>query len=267
MILAAVVVLSKLSDEDANRGGQGSIFVSFTKDIAFMEETMSAITVIISILAGWALMILPAKAASLNSPGFIFGNTWVLYHIRDYLGFIPNLPCRICETRMGRLSLRELAIILPIHFLVPAATFWVLQLLLPTTAFTSDYAVEPVIYSERNPWIIDFVRETFVNALFTVGLLVIPELLRINGIRRGYAILLLYPLYSFSVDAGGKASVFGPNIIYSLRTVSKHGEVPLKNLSASELSHQFGSVVGGIIGGGIMQTAFPDDNKAPARTA
>ena len=99
-------------------------------------------------------------------------------------------------------------------------------------------------------------RETFANALFTVGLLVIPELLRINGIRRGYALLILYPIYSLSVDADGKASVFGPNLIYALRCVSKHEEVPI-----TQWSHLLGPILGGIVGGSIMSNAFPDDGK------
>jgi hypothetical protein len=61
-------------------------------------------------------------------------------------------------------------------------------------------------YSEEGPWLVDMLRETFVNALFVVGLLVVPELLRINGVRRGYALLILYPIYSFGVDADGKVS-------------------------------------------------------------
>mmetsp|Transcript_3961 Transcript_3961/g.8746 ORF Transcript_3961/g.8746 Transcript_3961/m.8746 type:complete len:291 (-) Transcript_3961:214-1086(-) len=210
------------------------------------------VATVIAVLASWALAILPSKVNRLAAPGFIFGSTWILYPLRDRFGFIPNLPCRICETKMGRLSLRELAIILPIHFLVPAFAFWLIQLLLPTAIFAS-YAIDPVIYSEKNPWVVDLVRETFVNALFTVGLLVVPELLRINGIRRGYALLMLYPLYSFGVDAEGKASVFGPNLIYSLRCVSKHEEVPI-----AQWSHLLGPILGGVAGGEIM-ALFPDD--------
>mmetsp|Transcript_24099 Transcript_24099/g.50451 ORF Transcript_24099/g.50451 Transcript_24099/m.50451 type:complete len:297 (+) Transcript_24099:372-1262(+) len=213
----------------------------------FLEEVIT----VISVLVSWALAILPSKVATLSAPGFTFGNTWILYPLRDHFGFIPNLPCRICEMTMGRLCLRELAIIIPIHFLVPTLAFWLLQLILPTW-FTS-YAIDPIIYSERNPWVVDLVRETFVNALFTVGLLVIPELFRINGIRRGYALLILYPLYSFSVDADGKASVFGPNLIYSLKWSSEHEEVPI-----TQWSHLLGPILGGIFGGEIM-SMFPDD--------
>ena len=150
---------------------------------------------------------------------------------------------------MGRLSLRELAIIFPIHFLVPTGAFFILQ------QFTlSSGCIDPVIYSEKH--VLDaFLREIFVNALFTIGLLVIPELLRINGIRRGYVLLILYPLYSFSVDVDGmQASVFGPNTIYSLRIISKHEEVPL-----TQWAHLVGPILGSILGGKIMLSVFPDD--------
>mmetsp|Transcript_27849 Transcript_27849/g.50363 ORF Transcript_27849/g.50363 Transcript_27849/m.50363 type:complete len:278 (+) Transcript_27849:277-1110(+) len=251
--LSSLVALSMLrSNEESNDYRQRNCPLSPEGDDSCLPSEISGLPEVISVLASWALAILPSKVATLSAPGFTFGSTWILYPLRDYFGFIPNLPCRICETKMGRLSLRELAIIIPIHFLVPTLAFWLLQNLLPAATFTS-FAIDPVIYSERNPWIVDLVRETFVNALFTVGLLVIPELLRINGIRRGYALLILYPLYSFSVDADGKASVFGPNLIYSLRCVSKHEEVPI-----TQWSHLLGPILGGVVGGEIM-ALFPDD--------
>ncbi len=97
-------------------------------------------------------------------------------------------------------------------------------------------------------------RETIINAIFTVGILVIPELLKINGVKRGVALLILYPIYSFGTDAEGTASVFGPNVIYALRCVSKHEEVPL-----TQSSHMLGPIVGGLLGGKIMLIAFPDE--------
>lgn len=261
--LSSLVALSMLrSNEESNDyrqrncslspEGDGSCLASQISGLPEGSVILKEVITVLSVIASWALAILPSKVATLSAPGFTFGSTWILFPLRDYFGFIPNLPCRICETKMGRLSLRELAIIIPIHFLVPMLAFWLLQNLLPAAIITS-FAIDPVIYSERNPWIVDLVRETLVNALFTVGLLVIPELLRINGIRRGYALLILYPLYSFSVDADGKASVFGPNLIYSLRCVSKHEEVPI-----TQWSHLLGPILGGVVGGEIM-AFFPDD--------
>ena len=141
---------------------------------------------------------------------------------------------------------------LAVHFLVPSFTAYALHMCLPTSM--SKHAIDPVIYSETNPWIVDFARETIINAIFTVGLLVIPEILKINGIRRGFALLILYPVYSFGTDAAGTASVFGPNVIYALRCVSKHEEVPL-----TQSSHMLGPIIGAILGGKIMLSAFPDD--------
>ena len=115
------------------------------------------------------------------------------------------------------IRIRELAVILPVHFLVPAVGASLFQLILP--ASMSRHAIEPVVYAENNPWIVDVMREILINAIFTVALLAIPEILKINGIRRGFALLLLYPVYSFAVDAEASASVFGPNLIYSLRCV------------------------------------------------
>lgn len=216
------------------------------------SRIIDEVITLVSVLASWVLAILPSKVATSNAPGFSFGSTWILYPLNDRFGFIPNLPTRICETSMGRLSLRKLATILPIHFLVPAITFRLWQFVLPAKIFSS--AIEPVVYSEKSLWIVDLLRETFVNALFTVSLLVIPELLRINGIRRGYALLILYPIYSFSVDADGNASVFGPNLIYSLSYRIEKEEVPL-----TQSSHLLGPILGGILGGKIMSFAFPDD--------
>ena len=205
---------------------------------------------LLSLLAGWLLRILPSIKSSV---GFSFASTWILYPIRDKFGSIPNLSCRICETIMGRISLRQLAMIFPIHFLVPTSGVWALKkLLLPEVL--ASYAIEPISYSESNPWIMDFLSEILVNTFFIVGLLVIPELLQINGIKRGFALMVLYPLYSFSVDADSNGSVFSPNTLYALRYVNKQDEVPF-----AQWSHLLGPIVSGIISGRIMKNAFPDE--------
>ena len=184
---------------------------------------MMMMMTIASVLAGWALSFLPSKVSSHSAPGFSFGSTWILLPLRDrFGGVLPNLPCRVAETVVGRLSPRELVTsVIPVHFLVPAFAFWSLRTILaPSSSLGNAAAVEEEAaaaavgvgscgtysYSEEGPWLVDMLRETFVNALFVVGLLVVPELLRINGVRRGYALLILYPIYSFGVDADGKVS-------------------------------------------------------------
>ena len=156
---------------------------------------------------------------------------------------------------MGRISLRQLAMIFPIHFLVPTMGAYLFKILLPQAL--AGYAIDPISYSESNRWIVDFLREIFVNTLFVVGLLVIPALLQINGVkRRGFALLALYPLYSFSVDANSNGSVFSPNMLYALRYVNAYEEVPL-----AQWSNVLGPMIGGIVAGRIMRKVFPDEKQ------
>ena len=218
------------------------------KSVAIIREFLT----LISILAGWFLRLLPCIKSSV---GFSFAsNTWILYPIRDHFGPIPNLPCRICEAVIGRISIRKLAMIFPIHFLVPTFGAYALKIILPQAL--EGYAIDPITYSESNPWIEDFLREIFITTLFVVGLLIIPSLLQINGIKRGYALLALYPLYSFSVDGNSTGSVFSPNMLYALRFVNKHEEVPF-----AQWSHVLGPMIGGIIAGRIMRSTFPDEKQ------
>lgn len=144
--------------------------------------------------------------------------------------------------------------IFPIHFLVPTFGAYTFKLLLSEDL--ASYAIDPISYSESNPWIVDFLREIFVNTLFVVGLLVVPELLQINGMKRKFALVALFPLYSFSVDADSNGSVFSPNTLYALRYVTKHEEIPF-----AQWSHLLGPIIGGIISGRIMRYAFPDEKQ------
>ena len=93
-----------------------------------------------------------------------------------------------------------------------------------------------------------------MNAAFTVSFLVTPELFALNKIPRFLSVLIMYPLYSFAVDAEGRASTFGPNILYALASI--------QNLSmgmGQEVSRFVGVVLGALAGGAIMLTYFPDD--------
>jgi hypothetical protein len=56
-------------------------------------------------------------------------------------------------------------------------------------------------YSKGGMWLANVLREVFANALLIVGLLAVSELLRINGVRQGFALLVLYPVYLFGADA------------------------------------------------------------------
>ena len=114
----------------------------------------------------------------------------------------------------------------------------------------SHHTIDPISYLEENPWIFDFGQEVVVNVVFMVTLLAIPGLLRINNIQREFALLLMYPLFTFDVYAKGTVSVFGPKTMYALRNVYSEngelfGEVHMM-MSQQQWSHMFGPIVGGL---------------------
>ena len=112
--LSSLVALSMLrSNEESNDyrqrncslspEGDGSCLASQISGLPEGSVILKEVITVLSVIASWALAILPSKVATLSAPGFTFGSTWILFPLRDYFGFIPNLPCRICETKMGRL--------------------------------------------------------------------------------------------------------------------------------------------------------------------
>jgi len=158
---------------------------------------------------------------------------------------------------LNRITLRQLFLILPIHFLTVLFGVFLLKLFLPTKL--AIHATESIAYSTDNPFIIDFIREIFVNALYTVGVLVLPELFKLNHVPKKFINFILYPLFSFGVDSRGTGSAFGPNVVYALSCLSSKAEVSIR-----VFCHVFGPIFGGIIGGLIMSTMFPDDDSLHA---
>jgi hypothetical protein len=208
-----------------------------------------------SALAGWLLSVFPQTVAQNLAPGFVFASAWLLFAIRDHFGVIPNVPLRICETFMGRMSLRDLCVIMPVHFLCTLSTFMILKLFLPTGV--ASIALAPVVYSNTNAWFVEFMREATVNCAFTVAFLVMPELFALNKIPRFLTGVVMYPMYSFSADSNDMGSTFGPNVLYALAAVAERSKGGLGQSRARFL----GVFVGGFVGGNIMRRYFPDDAK------
>ena len=154
---------------------------------------------------------------------------------------------------MGRLTPRELAMLVPIHFLASVVGAFTLNILLP--GIGAAHTLSPIIFSEDNFWVADFLRETVVTAVFCIGMLVLPEISRLNKLPVVLTTtLLLIPVFLYSVDAEGMGSSFSPDLVYALRLLSRHEEVPLR-----QSSHLFGPMLGGALGGYIMSQYFPDD--------
>jgi len=201
-------------------------------------------------IAGLILNFLPGRIAQGMAPGFIFASCWILFPLRDRFGPIPNLPTRISEMVLGRLTPRDLGIIIPVHFLASLVAAVILRLFLPL------HLVAPVVYSEDSLWLVDLTREILVNAAFSVSVLAGTEFLSLNKIPRSFLPLFLLPLYLYGVDADGRASTFGPNVLYALRCVTVKGDLPIR-----QSSHFLGPLIGGVLGGKIMALFFPDDPR------
>eukprot|EP00549_Striatella_unipunctata_P003427 CAMPEP_0118677108 /NCGR_PEP_ID=MMETSP0800-20121206/2434_1 /TAXON_ID=210618 ORGANISM="Striatella unipunctata, Strain CCMP2910" /NCGR_SAMPLE_ID=MMETSP0800 /ASSEMBLY_ACC=CAM_ASM_000638 /LENGTH=96 /DNA_ID=CAMNT_0006572725 /DNA_START=248 /DNA_END=538 /DNA_ORIENTATION=- len=91
-----------------------------------------------------------------------------------------------------------------------------------------------------------------VAMLWTVAMLVLPELLPINGVSKWWIVPMLYPFYNMVVDGDGQASCLAPNVLYALRFLQNE-QVPLE-----EGAHMVGPLIGGVFAGFLMATFFPD---------
>jgi hypothetical protein len=99
----------------------------------------------------------------------------------------------------------------------------------------------------------DFLRQVVVTAAFTVAMLVFPVLLRLNYLPRWLGVVVMYPLFSCAVDKNGVGESFAPNILLSFDLLEKQ----------ETNSHYFliGSILGGLVGGRLMASYFPDERK------
>lgn len=97
--------------------------------------------------------------------GFSFANFWMLLWIRHYWQSYANLPVRLCETVMGRLSWKRFCFaVVPIHILGTMVFAWSYQTLLEqlssmtiTSSLSSELswsklALAPVVYASDTHW-------------------------------------------------------------------------------------------------------------------
>lgn len=195
--------------------------------------------------------LVPSKVLLLQAPAFLFANPWLLLWVRDRTGVLPNVPIRMCEYVMGRISLVELVAVLPIHVVTVVSTAVFLRRILPTDV--SLVALEPIEFSDgANPWIVDFSREVIATAAFSVGMLVLPVLFQLNHCPRWFVVVVMYPLWNFSVDGSGMASAFSPNVLFALNVLN-HRDLPA-------MWRLIASLLGGMVGGRVMKRYFPDQD-------
>lgn len=187
----------------------------------------------------------------------------------------------VCASKTKRpvFRVQDLLLVVPVHFGCFLATVIALRRALPEALASA--AFEPIVYTNENPWIEvrqtrqspccrcvccsslnnsvsakDCLREAVVTALFVVGFLVLPTLLKVNKLPPWVTVVLLYPVYGMGVDSGGMGSTFGPNVVYALQDSVSQQEQEQPNF------HRTGGVLmGGLLAGLVMRNVFPDDPK------
>lgn len=229
----------------------------------------------------------PINSDNKISPGFIFGSTWLLlgwkysYSSRGTRPgarktILPNLPVRVSETILGRITFRDLAAILPVHFssATLAMAFLNKFLFLFFGIEFTQMALEPIIYehSQHYWWIIiALLMEILSNAVFCVSTLVLPELFSLNSIP-----LVFIPFFTdnrltrmLQVDSLGGTSAYAPNLLYGLYWVGNQNQHKnsfffsqdaTNNYPWSQSCHSIGPLLGGLLGGFIMKNFFPDQD-------
>ena len=83
-------------------------------------------------------------------------------------------------------------------------------------------------------------------------MLVLPALFQLNHCPRWFVVVVMYPLWNFSVDGAGMASAFSPNVLIAL-TVLNHRQLPAG-------WRLIASLLGGMVGGRVMKRYFPDQD-------
>jgi hypothetical protein len=213
-------------------------------------------------------------------PGLLFSHPWLLLGWKNrngkaYSPVIPNLPIRVTETVMGRFSLRDLAIILPIHLSSSVlAMMFLSKVILFVTPLKEVQALSfsPIVYTEKEDiasWMFGLIMEIFANALLCIPILVLPVLFSLNGIPLALRPIIASQFMNFTskwfhVDHKGGTSTYSPTLFYGLYWIHSsitNNKKQLQTIIPWEQScHLIGPLLGGQLGGILMKTFFPDSD-------
>lgn len=195
----------------------------------------------------------PKKLINDMAPGFIFASMWLVSPITKKFKSSPLISTRVCETVMGRLNLYELAVIIPIHFLSAVLGVTLSYSILKLSSF------EAISYNSDTSWLIALIREIFINTMYCVSALVLPEIFKLNKLPTFLIPTLMIPVYMFSVDSSGKGSSFAPEMIYAFTyLLDYHNKRGDWYVSFHQSPHLLGPLIGGFVAGKIMNIFFPD---------
>lgn len=205
----------------------------------------------LAILSDWILCLFPTAVKDNLAPGFLISNGVILLSIHRLSGSCPSLICRICDWQMGRLQTTGMLSAFFVHTAGAATLVILLKWALPWEMLKTLF----LLSDNRLPFcscLSNFVKEVIVSTVFPVIYYVAPTLLTLNRSPAWLFVFLLYPLYTYSINNNtGGGSLLSPCITLLVCMYTGRGWW--------RIAAQF---IGGMIGGRIMCTYFPDDPKA-----
>ena len=117
-------------------------------------------------------------------------------------------------------------------------------------------SLEPISYNSDTTWLIALIREIFINTIYCVSILVLPEFFKLNKISKFYLPMAMIPIFLFSVDSSGKGSSFAPEMIYAFTYLLDHKKEDWY-FSFHQSPHLLGPLIGGFFAGKIIVLFFP----------
>lgn len=183
------------------------------RTLAFGEECASAVVVMvvllllrtIIIMSGLGAHYFPLADIICVSPIFI----QYLMMLCPFFGQYPLLPVRLAESIMGISSFFDLMVVIPAQILGNLIGIVLFRTITPAplTVF------EPAQFDQNSMLLVQLITQLFSVFMYTIVVLLTPDLLAINKIDRK---LLSIPTIPFLLMNSGRCSTLNPSAIYAL---------------------------------------------------
>mmetsp|Transcript_15823 Transcript_15823/g.53708 ORF Transcript_15823/g.53708 Transcript_15823/m.53708 type:complete len:250 (-) Transcript_15823:16-765(-) len=171
-------------------------------------------------------------------------------------GTFPNLAVRVAEGALGRLRPKTLAAVMAAHLIGAVMGCALLRLLVPVAP---EGLLAPVAYPTPASAPLTLLLEGVYTFAYSLLVVVLPELLAVNGVRGEALTLVLFPLMLLGTP--GKASTLSPSVLYALWFCSR-GTAWAARLPAERIA---GQLLGAAAAGLVCARAFPDDPRTRRR--
>ena len=243
-------------------------------------KTTAIGTALLSSAASLLVLVLPDVLFNPLRLGILAAFPPLLHLIKSdfHLSDLPLAPIRVSQCVMGKLTPRQLLVILPVYFVTTLLATATVRFVIPATFLFGG--LDPIQYGDNRTdgtlddvleWAMHFAKEVLVNAMAVIGLRILPELLRLNRVGNAgiWCILIIWPLSRIVVDVSGSASSFAPELVYALRCVQHWDpsvivpdedavmETVSTGFQLARSAHRLGPIIGGVVAGKIMVSYFP----------